>query len=88
MILIAETRSVNLTGRDESFDISTVISGRSLVTTALTKAGRRFLRREFGAITATVAVDISPLDLATRCESFGIKADFDPFLDDWSEIDD
>lgn len=83
MILLAKREPVNSTGltQFDTDDLSTTISGESLVVTGLTLRGRRFLRREFGAIRATVAVELSPFDLATRAEAAGVQIDFDPFIE-------
>lgn len=65
-------------------DISTTFRDERLVVHALTPNGRSFLRRRFGAVTRTVELprSMSPFDLATLCDEYGVRIDFDPWFDD------
>lgn len=87
MNLHALSVSVNTTGERFSFDdISTIARDGSLVVRAVTPKGRKFIRRQFNAVTKTIQIAISPFELATLCEIDGVQADFDPFQshEDWS----
>ena len=84
MNLHALSVSVNTT--DDRFtvdDISTVDRGGSLVVRAVTPKGRKFIQRQFNAVTKTIEISISPFELAMLCKIDGVQVDFDPFQD-WS----